>query len=651
MFWEHGYPTRLVGRRPQSEANVHARENPDLVVQTGYYAMRFDGDDLDITGLDLVDGGDYLGALHDDPVVVSSASLAVTALVDQVAYTCRSGAIQDTSDTYVRLVEAGRYLQRFEHVNVVCEDAGGRRLSAPIRVEVSARPDRFVVLVDADRSEEVTATRIDFISDVAGGHTADSPGRLVALAVPVGGAVLSPGAHAGDYVPAATRVSDNRVLDSRIDAATGAVVVDILPQGPGYPDFSNRHDLDEFQFDVSNPHDEAVNLPLVFNKVPPTAITGSAMTLVDHDSRAPTGIAVQIAKNWHGTSTSEVHRGSWIRGSTMIRLEPGETRRLVLRSVDGYWGATPAASHSQLSLVGYEGNWKWDELALGAWGESMALDPTLHLAGSFVADFRPAFTLPMNGSSDHNWTENTGGADFLVYFDAGNTYRWLKRVKTAYLWTGPNLTRVLYSGVTDDDRIRATYEFRVGSTFDYLRAFHRFRYEFLDDVVDPGRLTYFQMAADYYMVSNFPEYHIGGAGGLEGTFPIEAGGNEYKGAPHPFDGRWLSVDDNEVTAGDGTTDVNRAIVLRELTLNGADFPAWLHRYGRTGAAAPCCSNSAPTACGARMRPATWSRARSNSCSRPRTSRHTGATTASSGSDSGTSRRRGSPSTTNSVSTA
>lgn len=279
------------------------------------------------------------------------------------------------------------------------------------------------------------------------------------------------------------------VLDTRIDAATGAVVVDIVPQGPGYPDFGNRYDLDEFQFDVSNPHDEAVNLPLVFNKVPPTAITGSVMTLAEYDSRALTGIAVQIAKNWHGTSTSEVHRGSWIRGSTMIRLEPGETRRLVLRSVDGYWGATPAASHSHLSLVDYEGNWKWDQLALGAWGESMALDPTLHLAGSFVADFRPAFTLPMNGSSDHNWTENLGGADFLVYFDADNTYRWLKRVKTAYLWTGPNLTRVLYSGVTDDDRIRVTSEFRVGSTFDHLRAFHRFRYEFLDDVTDPARRT------------------------------------------------------------------------------------------------------------------------------------------------------------------
>jgi hypothetical protein len=39
LYFENGYPTSYFMRRPQSEANLTARENPDLVFQTGYYVL------------------------------------------------------------------------------------------------------------------------------------------------------------------------------------------------------------------------------------------------------------------------------------------------------------------------------------------------------------------------------------------------------------------------------------------------------------------------------------------------------------------------------------------------------------------------------------------------------------------------------------
>ena len=50
LYWENGYPSTLSGRRPQSQANTFARANPNLIIQTGYYSLKLDYDDMDITG-------------------------------------------------------------------------------------------------------------------------------------------------------------------------------------------------------------------------------------------------------------------------------------------------------------------------------------------------------------------------------------------------------------------------------------------------------------------------------------------------------------------------------------------------------------------------------------------------------------------------
>lgn len=50
LYFENGYPTRYVSRRPESDANLASRANPDLVFQTGYYSLMLDCDDVQLNG-------------------------------------------------------------------------------------------------------------------------------------------------------------------------------------------------------------------------------------------------------------------------------------------------------------------------------------------------------------------------------------------------------------------------------------------------------------------------------------------------------------------------------------------------------------------------------------------------------------------------
>jgi len=273
-----------------------------------------------------------------------------------------------------------------------------------------------------------------------------------------------------------------------------------------------------------------------------------------------------------------VHEGPWLRGTTMVPMEAGQTRRFRLRVIYGYWGGAGAVSHAQLCVVGYGGNWKWDESALGAWGESMTYDPTQHLGAAFIDDARPAFTTSMSGKT-YGWTENVGGGDFLIYYDKANIFRWAKRLKTAYHWPGPNMTEVLYSGITDDEKIRFTYTTRSVRTNDYHRRFHAYKYTFLEDVTMPRRLVFHQMAADYYTGPTFTNYYRGDETGLLLSYTSDPGGNVYRGKPIPFDHQWLAIDDE--TSSDGATKARRGFVPLESTLNGNTLPLYLHTYGRT----------------------------------------------------------------------
>ncbi|VGO18395.1 hypothetical protein [Pontiella sulfatireligans] len=575
IYFEQGYPTRLIGRRAESMANRTARANPDVVVQTGFYSLRLDCDTMRLSGYDAVQGSDYVTALNEDMTAFTAADLQLRIEKDGIAYTCTSGVVQDPEGQNMRLIQSGQFVQRFDHVGLVFTGANGEVLTKAGRLEITAWPEHVVFNLDLSGVVGVTKTGIQLTSPAGKIHRSVMMGTRTVLTLQPhldqAFQSLEPSSH--------IKVHDSLQVD--FDPIEQGLRIKLPMERVRFPADTNR--LDEFVVELRNPSGSDRSIPLIFDEIQTRGITGTSMLLCEERDGRPTGIPVQISKNWHSKPGRKiVHDGPWLRGYTMVPLKAGETKRFRLRVVTGYWGKVPAVSYAQLSVIGYGGNWKWDESALGSWGESMCYDPSQHLGSSFITDVRPAFTTG-NGEKSYEWTENVGGGDFLVYFDRSNTYRWTKRLKTAYRWTGPNMSEVLYSGVTDDDAIRFNYRIRSVRTADYHRRFHSYRYEFLKDVASPKRLVFHQMAADYYNSVQFDRFYLGGRHGLEAEYDCPTGTSGYTGTTVPFENRWLAIDDT--TSSDRkrkTAKTRRGLLSIGSKLNDKPFPAYLHLHGVKG---------------------------------------------------------------------
>ena len=551
---------------------------PELVFQTGYYSLQLDCDDMQLTGYDALSGTDYVSALTDDVTVFTPATdFVLRVYQDGIEYTCTNAVVKDAQKEYVRLIESGQYVQRIDHTGLVFKDSDGNTLEVDkdCRLEVTAWPDRVTFMLDfsSETTNPITRTVLQ-----VNGHVADSASNQARLTLkPQENAKLG-AINPADYVLSATNYQDGSTLAVTFDEDEHAIHISVPAESVAFPAATDR--VDEYVIEVSNPSASAKNIPLIFEQPTPRAITGTIMLLCDAADGQPLGVPVQLSKNWHlQNSNRTVHDGTWLRGSVMLPLAAGEHRWVKLRVVYGFWGGAGAISHSQLSLIGYSNrSWKWDESAIGCWGESMTYNPDKNTGEAFICDVRPAFTTSYKTNPDYGWTENVGGGDFLVYYDSANTRRREKRLKTCYHWTGPNMTEVLYTGVTDDDKIRFTYRSRAGATLDYHRRFHEYEYTFLQDVDSPNRLVFYQMAADDYKSAFYNNYTVGDADGVLLSSMITRGGDTYRGAPIAFDDKWLSIDD--YYSGQGySTKALRGMIPLSSTLNGSSLPLYLHRYG------------------------------------------------------------------------
>ncbi|TCS38984.1 hypothetical protein [Reinekea marinisedimentorum] len=583
IYWENGLPITDLARRPDSWANPDMAADPNLIIQTGYYNLRFDADDVDLSGFDAAEGSDYMSALTEDVTEFSDGSILLKAYKDGVAYTARTGVVEnDDSDLEVHLIENGQFLQRFDHTGLVFTDSDGNELGSSGYFEVTAWPDRVVFTLDFSDDADVERTTIQVKSPEGTAHLKDSYLNKINLAIkPQDDEKLST-LTASRYITEAYEADTSDELDVTFDSDLYAFYIELDPDKISYSTDDTAVDrYDEYVIEVTNPTDTEANIPLVFAQATIPTITGTVMLLADYDDGRPTGLPVQISKNWHKSDDYvHKHEGSWLRGSSMVTLEANSSKKFKLRVIYGYWDQVGAVSHAQLSLIGY-GNthWKWDESAVGAWGESMTYDPNQAIAAAFIADVRPTWTTPTSSSyTDHGWTGNYGGGDFLKYFDENGDYRWGKKIKTAYRWTGPNMTEVLYSGYSDDDKLRFTYTTQQVRSNDYHRRFHSYKYEILEDI-EPTRFVYHQMAADYYTGPDFDYFYRGNGSYLYNSVQADHGGNDYTGDSYYFHKRWLAIDDTETSSGDDSA--NRGIISLASTLNDTTKVPYLHTYGRT----------------------------------------------------------------------
>jgi len=171
-----------------------------------------------------------------------------------------------------------------------------------------------------------------------------------------------------------------------------------------------------------------------------------------------------------------------------------------------------------------------------------------------VDDVRPFL---VDAGTLWDWTGNVGGANFLVYGTATTDDRpehQLSRLRTHYEYTGPNLTNVIYAGVTRDGAVEARISTQLGRTDDLVRAWYHLEYTFLEDVTYE-RLALFQMAADRYGDNGFARYAYGSASGVTFDEPVPDhattgyASSAQRGIPLEGDAPWVMTYDNQRLTG------------------------------------------------------------------------------------------------------
>jgi hypothetical protein len=312
-----------------------------------------------------------------------------------------------------------------------------------------------------------------------------------------------------------------------------------------------------------------------------TPITGLSAVLRDAAGH-PNGIPVQLSKNWHRGRGGAPYDGQWFHGFTQVRLPPNSTIDLELVIAYGHWGGAPAASHAQLSLLGWGSNQLWDQSALGSWGESICYEPDQIQGGCSILDVRPLMVRAAADARPWQWTGNVGGGDFLRLFDREGRRVPHAGMRTTYLRHGPCLTEVTYAGRVGT-AIDHSATVSLARSDDVVRGIYRLRMDVREPVAF-SRLAIFQIGADSYSYAREREFALGDATGLSRAWAAEWGGDTYRGPPQPCGEQspWVSLSGVDASREDKALPVaNRGLVIRHwrAQLGGRDARPFVAEHG------------------------------------------------------------------------
>ncbi len=293
-----------------------------------------------------------------------------------------------------------------------------------------------------------------------------------------------------------------------------------------------QDEMDRLTFTIKNPSDKAIKIPVQFLKANRLSVLGCSPLLRDAETGEPIGVQVQLSKNWHepvdfaADDPATYLAGTWFHGYTLLEVPAGSSVTYEFCMTYAKWGGVYAASHSQLCLAGWGGNYQqWESSAIGSFGESFCYEAEMTHGRGYITDIRPLLVNSIYGGK-YFWTENIGGGNFLHYTKNGNTSPvTYKQVRTQFRKQGPNLTEVIYRGVTTDGKIAYEYIANLPRTNDVSRAYHTFRYTFLEDVAF-DRLAFYQFGSDNYNDNHWDTMAVGND---TGTVSLDIGGKTYSG--------------------------------------------------------------------------------------------------------------------------
>ena len=446
-------------------------------------------------------------------------------VADGRRYDCTGcGVVKDAFFQPVRFVESGRFFQRVIIDNLKFADAEGREFDGQARLEITAWTDRLAFRLECDGAARLELRR---------GERKVEGTKSVLLEV-----VNQPSTSAVESE-----------LPVTFDEALGCHRL-ALPEKPlsnaGGTFYPEEHldRVDRSRVTLRNDGDTPTVARLMFTQQKHLPITGFTPMLCDPDG-TPTGIPVQVSKNWHQDPEKGhlPHEGPWFHGFAWVRLPPKSKRDLVFQMVYARYGGVCAASHAQLSLIGWGFNQFWDQAAVGSFGESICFEPGRVQRRCFITDVRPLMTLSREPKAKRwGWAENCGGGDFLLWTDAAGRYQPMKATRTDYRSHGPCLTDVGYSEESSGGEIAVRMDVSVPAANDHLRTFLRLRY----DVRQPvrwRRLAFFQLGADFYNGVPARRVAIGDVTGLREEWEPRRAKDEYDRTAVPLSGAgaWVSV--------------------------------------------------------------------------------------------------------------
>ncbi|MHC4581860.1 MAG: hypothetical protein ACYS14_10410, partial [Planctomycetota bacterium] len=405
--------------------------------------------------------------------------------------------------------ESGRYVQHYDFLELDFRSAAGQALACEADLDVVAWPNSltFNLNVSPTHPYQNAVMRLGLESEAGSwnqeerveGHWQEGETKSVSLTcrVPtemqVAPADISVTAENGQRFP--VRFDDTK------DCYVASVNRLKRNWPTGYTDI--RH-YDEFIINV-NRTEASDPIRFLLDLRPPANITGLCPILCDEEGR-PTGIPVQLSKNWHYKPM-----GAYLMAYTMLPAS-NKAATYILRVSYGFYGSLPSASHAQLSLIGYGGNGRWDQLAIGCWGETICFDMDMSLVDVAVTDVRMLMARKGINGRKWGWTEAGWGGDWLNIQDADQKKYFWTDLKTAYLSQGPCLTDVKYKGYYGMNR-EVDFAARIQTlrTDDYSRTFQRLSYTFTRDV-STRKIWLFKLGRTYHY--DTPHIAYGNAHGL-----------------------------------------------------------------------------------------------------------------------------------------
>ncbi len=434
------------------------------------------------------------------------------------AVSCAAGTDPDPRRLgAAKMWESGRLVQHFELEDLKFQDPTGKTLGCHGNLTFVAWPDSMTFTASLAPDTSATeawkdaSVRIQLkgkdmdarVEEKIGEASAEKPKDVTLnyqaskTKLPDAHISLNVSSKAGQVFPVAFNPAKNCVVASVSELKRTFKT--------GYTDI---RDYDEFSITIDHTGDTEKAVPFLLDLRGAANTTGLCPILCHKDGR-PTGIPVQLSKNWHYKPM-----GDYLMAYASLPAKPGRTEYL-LRVAYGFYGALPSASHAQLSLVGYSGkggNGRWDQLAIGCWGETFCLDMDMSLVNRAVTDVRLLMARNGKDGKQWNWTDAAWGGDWLGIAASSQEKLSFRDLKTAYLAHGPCLTDVRYNGFYGAGReVALNARVHTLRTDDYARTFQHLKYTFQKELSAKDSY-FFQMGPTSSFVT--PKIAYGNRNGL-----------------------------------------------------------------------------------------------------------------------------------------